>query len=110
MPRPPAPVLGSVACVEWDEAAAVLRGWEGRAVVIVPFLLPGISLTPFAGPLSVAEPRPGVLRVRVEPDEEPFISLFRATFIAAGWVAGREERGLSVVQGGTRVVVFVDGQ
>jgi len=95
--------------VTFDEATAVLRGWEGRGVVIVPFLLPGISLTPFSGPLVVAEPRSGVLRVRVAPWEEPYVSLFRATFISADWVAGREEQGLSIVQGGTRVDVFVDG-
>jgi hypothetical protein len=96
--------------VNWDDATAILRSWQGRPVVIVPFLLPGISLTPFAGPLAVGEHRPGVVRVRVEPDDEPFISLFRATFIEAGWVAGRQESGLSVLQGGTRVDVFVDGE
>jgi hypothetical protein len=95
--------------VTWDDAVAVLRGWEGRDVVIVPILDPGISLTPFTGPLALTEPKAGVLRVRVEPHEEPYISLFRATFISAGWVAGREERGLSVVQGGTRVDVHLDG-
>ncbi len=93
----------------WDDAVAILRGWEGRDVVIVPFLDPGLSLTPFSGPLAVAEPRAGVLRVRVEPHEEPYISLFRATFLEGGWVEGREGQGLSVVQGGTRVDVFVDG-
>ena len=95
--------------MNWDDATAVLRGWEGRHVVIVPFLIPGISLTPFAGPLVVSEPRAGLVRVRVEPFEEPYISLFRATFIEAAWVAGREEQGLSLVHGGTRVDVFVDG-
>ena len=95
--------------MSWDDVAAVLRGWQGRSVVIVPFLLPGISLTPFAGPLVVEEPKVGVLRVRVEPHAEPYISLFRATFLEGGWVAGREERGLTIVQGGTRVDVFVDG-
>ncbi len=94
----------------WDDAVAVLRGWQGRAVVIVPFLLPGISLTPFSGPLVVEDPKGGVLRVRVEPHEEPYISLFRATFLSAQWVAGREEQGLSIMQGGTRVDVFVDGE
>jgi hypothetical protein len=94
--------------VSWDEAAALLRSWAGRRVVIVPFLLPGISLTPFDGPLVVEDPKDGVLRVRVEPHAEPYISLFRATFLEAGWVAGREERGLSIVQGGTRVDVFVE--
>ncbi len=93
----------------WDDVAAILRGWEGRAVVIVPFLLPGISLTPFAGPLFLEEPKAGVLRVRVEPGGEPYISLFRATFISGGWVTGREGQGLSIVQGGTRVDVFVEG-
>ena len=93
----------------WDDAIAVLRGWEGRGVVIVPFLLPGISLTPFAGPLAAEEPKSGVFRLRVEPDREPYISLFRATFLEAGWVPGQEDRGLSIVQGGTRVDVFVDG-
>ncbi len=93
----------------WDDAAEVLRSWRGRGVVIVPFLLPGISLTPFAGPLVVEEPKAGVLRVRVEPDDEPYISLFRATFLEGGWVAGREDSGLSIMQGGTRVDVFVDG-
>ena len=78
-------------------------------MVIVPFLDPGLSLTPFAGPLVVEDPRNGVLRVRVEPHEEPYISLFRATFLEAGWVEGREQKGLSVVQGGTRVDVFLDG-
>lgn len=92
----------------WEEAAAVLRGWQGRGVVIVPFLLPGISLTPFDGPLVVEEPKRGTLRVRVEPHEEPYISLFRATFLSADWVVGREEQGLSIMQGGTRVDVFVE--
>jgi hypothetical protein len=94
--------------VSWDEAVAVLRGWEGRDVVIVPILDPGISLSPFAGPLALAEPKAGVLRVRVEPHAEPYISLFRATFLDAGWVAGRDGQGLSIVQGGTRVDVFVE--
>ena len=93
----------------WDDAAEILRSWQGRGVVIVPFLLPGISLTPFAGPLVVEEPKAGVLRVRVEPHDEPYISLFRATFLEGRWVAGREESGLSIIQGGTRVDVFVDG-
>ncbi len=96
--------------MNWDDAVAVLREWEGRGVVIVPILDPGISLTPFSGPLVVEEPKAGVLRVRVDPGAEPYISLFRATFLEAGWVTGREERGLSIVQGGTRVDVFADAQ
>lgn len=93
----------------WEDAVAVLRDWEGREVVIVPILDPGISLTPFSGPLAVEEPKGGVLRIRTDPTYEPYISLFRATFISAAWVAGRAERGLSVVQGGTRVDVHLDG-
>jgi hypothetical protein len=95
--------------VTWDEAVSVLRSWSGRGAVVVPFLLPGISLTPFLGELGVEEVRPGVLRLRVGPFDEPYISLFRATFLDAGWVAGREEQGLSIMQGGTRVDVFLDG-
>jgi hypothetical protein len=95
--------------VTWEDVVAVLREWEGRDVVIVPILDPGISLTPFTGPLAVDEPKGGVLRIRTHPRYEPYISLFRATFISAAWVTGREERGLSVVQGGTRVDVHLDG-
>jgi hypothetical protein len=100
---------GSFPRVTWDDAVAQLREWQGRDVVIVPILEPGISLTPFSGPLAVDEPKGGVLRIRTDPDYEPYISLFRATFLEAGWVRGREGQGLSVVQGGTRVDVFVDG-
>ncbi len=96
--------------MNWDDAVAVLREWEGREVVIVPILDPGISLTPFTGPLALTDPKAGVLRLRVEPHEEPYISLFRATFISADWVTGREDQGLSIVQGGTRVDVFVEGE
>ena len=95
--------------MNWDDAVAVLREWEGRDVVIVPILDPGISLTPFSGPLSVDEPKGGVVRIRTDPHYEPYISLFRATFLSAEWVPGRDERGLSVVQGGTRVDVHLDG-
>ncbi len=93
----------------WDEAVGVLRVWEGRRALVVPFLLPGISLTPFSGVLALDDPKDGVLRMRLGPEPEPYISLFRATFLEAGWVAGRDERALSVVQGGTRVDVFLDG-
>ncbi len=94
----------------WDDATALLRSWEGRPVVVVPILEPGISLTPMTGLLTVEEPKGGVLRLRVGREPEPYISLFRATFLSAGWVAGREERSVSVVQGGTRVDVFLDGE
>ena len=86
----------------------MLRGWAGRPAVIVPILEPGISLTPMQGVLAVDDARNGVLRIRVGDEPEPFVSLFRATFLEAGWVPSREDRGLSLVQGGTRVDVFLN--
>lgn len=91
---------------DWDDAVAVLRDWEGMEVLVVPFLEPGISLSPVPAPLELETPRPGVVRL-VVPGMT--IALLRATFIAAGWVAGQDERGLSLVQGGVRVDVFLDG-
>ncbi len=43
----------------------------------------------------------------IEP-EGTRIAFPRATFHEAGWVAGREDRALSVTQGATRVDVFLD--
>lgn len=91
--------------MEWDEAVTVLEGWEGRDVVVVPFLSPGISLEPTVAPLVLERPGRGV--VRIDLPTMP-IALRRATFIEAGWVPGQDERGLSVVQGGVRVDVFLD--
>ena len=82
----------------------VLHGWAGREVVLVPFLAPGISLEPAEGALALDEPRRGLIRAHVA---ERTVALPRATFIEAGWVPGQEDVGLSVVQGGTRVDVFV---
>jgi len=84
----------------------VLLEWEGRHVIVVPFLGPGISLEPVAGPLTLEHPRKGIVRLRFP---EMGIALPRATFIEAGWVPGREDDGLSIVQGGARVDVFLDG-
>ncbi len=84
----------------------VLLEWEGRRVLVVPFLSPGISLEPVAGELRLEHPRKGVVRLRFP---EMGIALPKATFIEADWVPGREEAGLSVVQGGARVDVFLDG-
>ena len=83
----------------------VLRGWEGRDVVLVPFLDPGISLEPATGPLAFEAPERGMVRLRVGIT----VALPKATFIDAGWVAGREQTGLSIVQGGARVDVFLEG-
>lgn len=92
--------------LRWDEAVEVLEGWSGRDVVVVPFLEPGISLEPTVAPLVVERAGTGV--VRIDLPTMP-IALRRATFIEAGWVPGQDERGLSVVQGGVRVDVFLDG-
>jgi hypothetical protein len=92
--------------MRWDDVTEVLEDWSGRDVVVVPFLQPGISLEPAVATLAVERPRQGVLRLDVPGMP---IALRRATFIEAGWVPGQEERGLSVVQGGVRVDVFLDG-
>jgi hypothetical protein len=99
--------------VTWEEAMAVLHGWRGRSVLVVPILGPGLSV------LALEQPRRGVIRLSVPtdpPDPEltspdgVTIALPRATFISADWIAGQEEKGLSVVQGGARVDVFLDGE
>lgn len=92
--------------VDWGQAMEVLLDWEGRDVVVVPFMAPGISLGPLVGPLALEHPRRGLVRLRFS---EMGIALPKATFIEAGWVPGREDTGLSVLQGGARVDVFLDG-
>ena len=84
---------------------AVLAEWGGRAVVVVPFIGPGMALRQLRGELVLEQPDRGVVRLRFA---DMAIALPRATFIAAGWVSGQEGRGLSVVQGGARVDVFLD--
>ena len=83
----------------------VLLEWEGRRVLVVPFLSPGISLEPLTGELKLEHPRKGLVRLRFP---EMGIALPKATFIEAGWVAGHDDTALSVVQGGARVDVFLD--
>ncbi len=85
---------------------AVLAEWAGRPVVVVPYIGPGMSLRQLRGPLDIRQPTAGVVRLRFP---EMAIALPRATFISAGWVPGQERRGLSVLQGGARVDVFLDG-
>lgn len=92
----------------WDEAIGVLRGWAGRQVIVVAILEPGISLAPFTGALALDEGARGVVRVRAGDEGQP-IAVRRSTFIEAGWVPGRDEDGLSLVQGGVRVDVFLTG-
>jgi hypothetical protein len=93
--------------MEWEEAMGVLDGWAGRRVVVVPYLEPGISLIPVEADLGIERPKTGVVRLTMPGMG---IALRRATFIEAGWVPGREDQGLSIVQGGVRVDVFVDGE
>lgn len=96
--------------VEYEEAMAVLRGWDGRDVLVVAFLEPGVSLRPFAGVLACEPAGPATLRGTVRADgAQPVRIAFPAgTFHDAAWVPGRAQRGLSVVQGATRVDVFVE--
>lgn len=91
----------------WDETVAVLRRWAGRRVIVVAILEPGISLAPFTGPLALEETERGVVRVRAGEEGQP-IAVRRATFIEADWVPGQEDQGLSLVQGGVRVDVFLE--
>lgn len=89
------------------EAMEVLQSWAGRQVIVIAFVEPGVSLHPLGG------------RLRCEPGErhstlailEPLgtrIAFPSATFHEAGWVPGNEGSGLSVIQGATRVDVFVE--
>jgi hypothetical protein len=91
--------------VDWEEAMELLDDWAGRAVVVVPYLEPGISLAPVTAPLRLDRSRRGVVKLDIPGMP---VALRRATFVEAGWVPGQEERGLSIVQGGTRVDVFLD--
>lgn len=83
----------------------VLSAWAGRSVVVVPYLEPGLSLAPVTAPLRLDHSRSGVVKLDIPGMP---IALRRATFLEADWVPGQEERGLSVVQGGTRVDVFLE--
>lgn len=92
--------------MDWDDAMSVLAGWEGRPVIVVAYLEPGISLRPARAPLRLERPRHGVVRLALTGMP---VALRRSTFIEAGWIPGRERCGLSMVQGGARVDVFDDG-
>lgn len=90
----------------WEDVVGLLRGWAGREVIVVAILEPGISLPPYRGPLEVDDATSGVIRVRAGEEGAP-IAVRRATFLEADWVPGQDERGLSLVQGGVRVDVFL---
>ena len=84
---------------------AVLADWSGRDVIVVPFIGPGMALRQLTGPLTVEQPSRGVVRLRFA---EMAIALPRATFLDADWVAGQDDRGLSILQGAARIDVFLD--
>lgn len=95
--------------LDYDDAMGVLVGWEGRRVLVVAFVEPGVSLNPFAGVLSVEDDGRGLKAAIAVPGREPIrIAFAPAVFHDATWVPGMEERGLSIASGATRVDVFLD--
>ena len=98
--------------MDYEQAMDVLRGWAGRTVLIVPFVEPGVSLRPFVGTLSIEDPGHGMVRGVIDAEggggEPVRIAFPSGTFHEAAWVPGHEEEGLTVVQGATRVDVFVE--
>jgi hypothetical protein len=96
--------------VDYDEAMAVLIAWEAREVLVVAFVEPGVSLVPFGGRLASEDDGHGIVRAAVMPATGPPVRIAfpSGTFHEAGWVPGLEQRGLSVVQGATRVDVFLE--
>jgi len=95
--------------LDYDEAMGVLIGWQGRAVLVVAFVDPGVSLRPIRGVLSVDDDGRVVGATIAGEDRPPVrIAFPAATFHDAEWVPGMEERGLSIEQGATRIDVFVD--
>jgi hypothetical protein len=96
--------------LDYDDAMAVLIGWEGRRVLVVAFVDPGVSLRPFAGALSVDDDGRGVVRASIAGDGTPPVRIAfpAATFHDAEWVPGFQDAGLSIEQGATRIDVFLD--
>lgn len=96
--------------LDYDDAMAVLIGWEGREVLVVAFMDPGVSLPPFSGRLSVDDEGHGMLRAAITRDgAAPLrIAFPSGTFHDAEWVPGFEDRGLSIEQGANRIDVFLE--
>jgi hypothetical protein len=96
--------------MDYREAMDVLRSWHGQSVIVVAFVEPGVSLHPFAGDLEIEDPGHGMVRGAVVDDggTPTRIAFPSGTFHEASWVPGHEDRGLSIIQGATRVDVFVD--
>lgn len=95
--------------LDYDDAMGVLIGWEAREVLVVAYLEPGVSLRPIAGTISLDDDGRVVRATITAPDRDPVrIAFPAATFHDAEWVAGMEDRGLSIEQGATRVDVFLE--
>jgi hypothetical protein len=97
--------------LDYDDAMAILCSWEGRDVLVIAFVEPGVSLRPFGGILSVTDDGHGMLHAEVSPG--PGTQVVRIAFPSglfhdAEWVPGMEDRGLSIEQGATRVDVFLE--
>jgi hypothetical protein len=88
----------------------VLAGWDGRLVLVVAFIEPGFSLRPFEGRLAVEPGDHGIVRaaIHAEDGDAQRIAFPVGLFHEAGWVPGHDRRALSVVQGATRVDVFLE--
>lgn len=96
---------------DYDDAMGVLAAWEGRDVLVVAFVEPGVSLRPFGGVLGIVSDDHGILRAEVSPGPgtQPVrIAFPSGTFHDAEWIPGMEDRGLSIEQGATRVDVFLE--
>jgi hypothetical protein len=96
---------------DYDEAMGILCSWEGRYVMVVAFVEPGVSLRPFGGILTIVDDDGGMLHAEVSPG--PGTQSIRMAFNSglfhdAGWVPGMEERGLSIEHGAIRVDVFLE--
>ncbi|MCW2968686.1 MAG: hypothetical protein JWM71_2458 [Solirubrobacteraceae bacterium] len=96
--------------VDYDEAMGVLIAWEGREVLVVAYVEPGVSLNPFMGRLACEDDGHGVVRGTVTPRSGTPVRIAfpSGTFHEADWSPGLGERGLTVVQGATRVDVFLE--
>ena len=91
----------------------MLIGWEGRRVLVVAFVEPGVSLRPFGGSCRSATTAAAHLAGDGRPRPRPRPSASRSpprTFHDAYWVPGYEDLGLQLEQGATRVDVFLEDE
>ena len=97
--------------LDYDDAMGILCSWEGRDVLVVAFVEPGVSLRPFEGILSVTDGDHGILHAEISPGPDTQsvrLAFPSGLFHDAEWVPGMEGRGLSIEQGATRVDVFLE--